>query len=71
MPPEPPPGPCCQPLVQVEIDDERYSGKLRSCDQLPDGQWSCLVTVQVEDGEVRTGRYSPEQLSCTPVRSRS
>jgi hypothetical protein len=53
---------CCRTDVQVEVDGEHYPGRLRSCDELPDGTWSCLVTVQVEPGAVRTSRFDAHQL---------
>ena len=54
---------CCQPAVDVDIDGERFPGKVRSCDELADGSWSCLVTVQLEPGQVRTARVDPKNLS--------
>ena len=54
---------CCKPEVAVDVDGETYPGKLRSCDQLPDGSWSCLVTVQIEPGQVRTDRVDADRVT--------
>ena len=62
MPPDLPPA-CCKPEVAVTVDGEQLPGNLRSCDQLPDGSWSCLVTVQLEPGQVRTDRFDADRVT--------
>jgi hypothetical protein len=59
----PPPVSDAGPATDVDIDGERFPGKVRSCDELADGSWSCLVTVELEPGQVRTARVDPKNLS--------
>lgn len=63
MSPDTPPVSSRTSHVEIDIDGDRYPGTVRSWDRLPDGTWSCLVTVQMGPGQVRTERFAPEQLA--------